>query len=49
MLLANKGIIPPKEWYHNSRLLNNDHNTVAMHLASNGIIPPKEWYHNPKL
>ena len=40
MLLANKKIIPPKEWEHNPNLMSCSHYTVAMYLAENGIIPP---------
>ena len=41
MILAKNGIIPPKEWIHDSKLLNKNNETVALLLAGNGIIPPK--------
>lgn len=41
MLLAFKGFMPQKEWYHDPTLINNHKSTVAMRLASSGIIPPK--------
>ena len=47
MFFAYKGIIPPKEWYHDPNLRNINGYTVAMTLASKGIIPPKEWHHDP--
>ena len=40
MILADKGIIPPSEWYHDPSLTNDKKETVAMLLARNGIIPP---------
>ncbi len=46
-MLAWKGIIPPKEWYHDPTMANVNGNTVAMCLAFNGIAPPKEWEHDP--
>ena len=45
MGLALFGIIPPKEWYHDSALKESHDYTVAMYLANQGIIPPKEWHH----
>ena len=41
MILADNGIIPPKEWEHNKKLIDEDGNTVGILLASNGVIPPK--------
>ena len=49
MLLASKGIIPPKEWNHNPNIKNNDGLTVAMELAYNGKNIPKEWEHDPEI
>ena len=49
MLLAENGIIPPKEWYHEPKLKNQFGNTVAMLLAWKGIASPPEWRHNPYL
>ena len=46
MFLANKGIIPPKEWHHDPLMKNYEGNTVAIILAKRRIIPPKEWEHN---
>ena len=43
MLLAENGIIPPREWIHNPKLKDSFGWTVAMRLASSGIIPPEEW------
>ena len=45
MILANNGIIPPKEWYHNPLLKNEIKDTVALILIYNDILPPKEWEH----
>ena len=33
MLLAANGIIPPREWIHDSSISNNNGSTVAMLLA----------------
>ena len=45
MILASRGIVPPKEWEYREeeRFLIRDvnQNTVALLLAKNGIIPPK--------
>ena len=49
MILADKGIIPPKEWLHDPILKNDFEDTVAMILSCEGVIPPKEWYHDPIL
>ena len=40
MFLADKGIIPPKEWEHKADLQNKDSDTVARLLATEGVIPP---------
>ena len=45
MILASRGIIPPKEWYHNRLLCNNIHHTVAYYLIRSYMLPPKEWEH----
>ena len=37
MILAYKGIIPPKEWIHDPEIMNEYENTVAMKLALNKI------------
>ena len=49
MLFAEKGLIPPEEWYHSPEYQNKYGNTVAMIFASKGHIPPKEWEHKPEL
>lgn len=41
MLLAQNGIIPPKQWEHNPKLHNNSEYTVATILLKNGIDVPK--------
>ena len=46
MLLADHGIISPKEWQHDPLMRDANDCTVAMILASAGIIPPKEWEHD---
>ena len=46
MILAIKGIVPPKEWNHDPLLKDRNDNTVAIILSSKGIIPPKEWMHD---
>ena len=35
MKLAEKGIIPPKEWEHNPTLKNKNGWTTALHIAHN--------------
>ena len=37
MFLAEKGIIPPKQWFHDPTLQDINGNTVAMLLASNKV------------
>ena len=49
MILASKGIIPPKEWRHDPLLKDKNNNTVAIILSSKGIIPPREWMHDINL
>ena len=47
---AFKGIIPPKEYFHDPELKDKFGNTVALTLIKRGIIPPSEWlYPNEKL
>ncbi len=46
MYLANKGIIPPKQYYHYSNLVDINNKSVAYYLVLNGVIPPKEWKAN---
>ena len=41
--LANKGIIPPKEWYHDPTLCSYLGHTVAILLIINKKEVPKEW------
>jgi len=43
MLLANNGIIPPKQWLHDPKLCDIDGNTVAINLLKNKIDVPEEW------
>lgn len=43
MILAENGIIPSKEWYHDPSLKISYTFTVAAFLANNNILPPKEW------
>lgn len=43
MLYAENHRIPPKYWYHNPLLVNNNIETVAIILINNMIKPPKEW------
>ena len=43
MYFADRGIIPPKEWYHSPTLYDNEGRTVSMLLSDHEIIPPKEW------
>ena len=49
MKLAENGIIPTKEWYHDPTLTDKFGNTVAIYLAFKGIIPPQEWHHDTNL
>ena len=41
MILADSGIIPPKEWEHDKKMTDEYGNTVGILLAENGVIPPK--------
>jgi hypothetical protein len=41
MLLAVRGIIAPKEWYHDFKLCDNHGNTVAVYLLINKINIPE--------
>ena len=41
MILAQKGIMPPKQWEHDPLLKDQNDNTVAIILSSKGIIPPR--------
>ncbi len=43
MLLASKGIVPPKEWYHDPKLTNNNNKTVEYYLNRNNITVPDKW------
>ena len=43
MYLSWKGIIPPKEWYHEPELKDRWNNTVASRLVFSKLIPPEEW------
>ena len=52
MTLAWKGIIPPKEWYHNPTIKDNDGKTVEDYLLENDKEVPEYWrikddYNNP--
>ena len=49
MLLAEKGLIPPKYFEHDPNIKNINGETVAILLADYGIIPPKEWCHDPNI
>lgn len=49
MILASRGIDPPKEWMHDPNLMSNSMNTVAMIIAYKGLIPPKRWRHFPNV
>ena len=40
MYLAENGIIPPKEWYHDPTMENKKHKRVADYLRSNHIEIP---------
>ena len=40
MILAKNGIIPPKEWYHDPNLVNNEGRTVCYFLFINSINIP---------
>ena len=43
MLLAEKSIIPPKEWEYDKFIKGRYNETVAEILSSHGIIPPQHW------
>ena len=40
MMLASKGVIPPKEWEHDSKIYNKSGNTVATILLKKNIDVP---------
>ena len=40
MILAEKNIIPPKEWEYDKFITNKFDLTIAEILSKNGIIPP---------
>ena len=44
MYLAEKGIIPPKEWQHDPNIKDKWGKTVAYHLKYNNLPIPNEWY-----
>lgn len=46
MILANNGIIPPKQWHHDPLLKNSDKETVAKILINRKIMPPREWMYD---
>jgi len=48
MYLAKKGIIPPKEFYHDPKLHDYDGNTVAILLLRNKLDVPEEWRYESK-
>ena len=49
MLLAEKGIIPPKEWHHDPTLFDKYIGfTVAIYLIENNLEVPEEWRYDPK-
>ena len=43
MYMADCGMIPLKEWYHDPQIRSRLNLTVAHLLAMNNIIPPDEW------
>ena len=43
MLLANKGIIPSVEWYHDPNIKNKFGYTVEYYLKSRCKDVPNEW------
>ena len=50
MQLTYNGIIPPKEWYHNPALKDNNGWTTAMVIANFcRQVPDNHWNHNPNL
>ncbi len=48
MILANKRIIPPKEWYHDPKICDNHGWTVAIYLLKNKLEVPEEWRYDPE-
>ena len=40
MLLAMRGIVPGREYYHDPEIRNKDGHTVCFYLWNNGIIVP---------
>ena len=47
--MAENGIIPPKEWYHNPNIKNNYGWTVAHCLKLNNLPVPNEWYDDKEM
>ena len=43
MLLAQGGMVPPKQWCHDSSLKNVKNYTVAFYLRKSGTKVPPEW------
>ena len=43
MYLAENGIIPPEEYYHDPELRDSRYNTVCYYLWDNGIYVPERW------
>ena len=46
MYLAEKEIIPPKEWIHSPNIKNKKGHTVAYYLKDNNLPVSNEWYDN---
>ena len=49
MLLVLNDVDVPKEWQHDSEIINDYGYTIAMLYAMNGVIPPDYWEHDPEI
>ena len=43
LILASKGIIPPREWNHNKQFYDCDNYTVEMYLKDYKLPIPNNW------
>ncbi len=44
MYLAKKEIIPPKEWYHDPNIKNEQNKSVCNYLCENNLFIENKWY-----
>ena len=46
MILASKGIIPPREWMYNQIVKNKYNRTIKDYLLNNKLPVPYHWHEN---